>query len=76
MAGQEIQKRFILHLYIFHLYLIINKNTEKGMYLVIQEPFSSNMWCVTTFCEYPVSLKLLLNIPYPYKFFLKYPVSR
>ena len=43
MAGQEIQKRFVLNLYIFHLYLIINKNTEKGMYLVIQERFSSNI---------------------------------
>ena len=69
-------KRFVLHLYIFHLYLIINKNTEKGMYLVIQERFSSNIWYVTIFCEYPVSLKLLLNIPYPNNFFLKYPVSR
>ena len=28
------------------------------------------------FCEYPVSLKLLLNILYPNNFFLKYPVSR
>ena len=35
MTGQENQKRFVLHLYIFHLYLIINKNTEKGMYSVI-----------------------------------------
>ena len=47
MAGQEIQKRFVLHLYIFHLYLIINKNTEKGMNLVIQERFSSNILYVT-----------------------------
>ena len=69
-------KRFVLHLYIFHLYLIINKNTKKGMYLVIQERFSSNIWHVTIFCEYPVSLKLLLNILYPNNFFLKYPVSR
>ena len=43
MTGQEHQKRFALHLYIFHLYLIINKNAEKGMYLVIQERFSSNI---------------------------------
>ena len=49
-------------LYIFQLYLILNKNTEKGMYLVIQERLSSNIWCVTIFCKYPVSLKLLLNI--------------
>ena len=54
----------------------INKNTEKGMYLVILERFSSNIWYVTIFCEYPVSLKLLLNILYPNNFFLKYPVSR
>ena len=67
---------FTLAYFSFILYLIINKNTEKGMYLVIQERFSSNIWYVTTFCEYPVSLKLLLNILYPYKFFLKYPVSR
>ena len=37
MTGQENQKRFGLYLYIFHLYLIINKNTDKDMYLVIQE---------------------------------------
>ena len=43
MTGQENKKRFVLHLYIFHLYLIINKNTEKGMYVVIQERFSSNI---------------------------------
>ena len=43
MTGQENQKRFVLYLSIFHLYLIINKNTEKGMYLVIQERFSSNI---------------------------------
>ena len=55
---------------------MINKNTEKGMYLVIQERFLSNIWYVTIFCEYPVSLKLLLNILYPNNFFLKYPVSR
>ena len=76
MTGQENQKRFVLHLYIFHLYLIINKNTEKGMYLVIQERFSSNIWYVTIFGEYPVSLKLLLSILYPNNFFLKHPVSR
>ena len=68
--------QFVLHLYIFHLYLIIDKNTEKGMYLVIQERFSSNIWYVTIFCKYPVSLKLLLNILYPNNFCLKYPVSR
>ena len=73
MTGQENQKRFVLYLYIFHLYLIINKNTDKDMYLVIQERFSSNIWYVTIFCEYPVSLKLLLNILYPYNLFLKYP---
>ena len=39
MTGQENQNRFVLHLNIFHLYLIINKNTEKGMYLAIQERF-------------------------------------
>ena len=55
---------------------MINKNTEKGMYLVIQERFLSNIWYVTIFCEYPVSLKLLLNILYPNNFFLKYPVFR
>ena len=76
MMNRWLVKRFVLHLYIFHLYLIINKNTEKGMYLVIQERFSSNIWYVTIFCEYPVSLKLLLNILYPNNFFLKYPVSR
>ena len=76
MMNGWLVKRFVLHLYIFHLYLIINKNTEKGMYLVIQERFSSNIWYVTIFCEYPVSLKLLLNILYPNNFFLKYPVSR
>ena len=69
-------KRFVLHLHIFHLYLIINKNAEKGMCLVIQERFSSNIWYVTIFCEYPVSLKLLLNILYPGIFFREYPVSR
>ena len=36
-------KTFILHLYFFHLNLIIDKNTEKGMYLVNQESFSSNI---------------------------------
>ena len=72
MTGQENQKRFALHLNIFHFYLIINKNTEKGMYLVIQEHFSY----VTVFCEYPVSLKLLFNTLYSNNFFLKYPVSR
>ena len=61
VSMQENQKRFFLHLYIFNLYLIINKNTEKGTYLVIQERFSSNIWYVTIFCEYPVSLKLLLT---------------
>ena len=76
MMNRWLVKRFVLHLYIFHLYLIINKNTEKGMYLVIQERFSSNIWYVTIFCEYPVSLKLLLNILYPNNFFLKYPISR
>ena len=76
MMNRWLVKRFVLHLYIFHLYLIINKNTEKGMYLVIQERFSSNIWYVTIFCEYPVSLKLLLNILYPNNFFLKYPVSQ
>ena len=76
MMNRWLVKRFVLHLYIFHLYLIINKNTEKDMYLVIQERFSSNIWYVTIFCEYPVSLKLLLNILYPNNFFLKYPVSR
>ena len=77
MMNRWLVKRFVLHLYIFHLYLIINKNTEKGMYLVIQERFSSNIWYVIIFCEYRVSLKLLLNIlQYPnYNFFLKYPVS-
>ena len=65
MAGQENQKRFVLHLYIFYFYLIVNKNTEKGMYLVIQERFSSNIWYVTIFfwisripettSQYPVS---------------------
>ena len=69
-------ERFVLHLHIFHLYLIINKNTEKCIYLVIQERFSSNIWYVTIFGEYPVSLKLLLNILYPKNVFLKYPVSR
>ena len=59
-----------------HLYLIINKNTEKEMYLVIQESFSSNMWYVTIFCEYPLFLKLLLNILYPNNFFFEYPVSQ
>ena len=47
--------------------------------LVIQERFSSSIWYVTIFCEYPVSLKLLLNILYPNNFFLnfrEYPVSR
>ena len=39
----ENQKLFVLHLNSFHLYLIINKNTEKGIYLVIQERFSSNI---------------------------------
>ena len=76
MMNRWLVKRFVLHLYIFHLYLIINKNTEKGMYLVIQERFSSNIWYVTIFCEYPVSLKLLLNILYPNNFFPKYPVSQ
>ena len=76
MMNQWLVKRFVLHLYIFHLYLIINKNTEKGMYLVIQERFSSNIWYVTIFCEYSVSLKLLLNILYPNNFFLENPVSR
>ena len=70
-------KNGLFYTYIFHSYLIINKNTEKGIYLVIQECFSSNIWYVTIFCEYPVSLKLvLLNILYPNNFFLKYPVSR
>ena len=46
------------------------------MYLVIQERFSSNILYVTIFCEYPVSLKLLLNILFPNNFFLKYSVSR
>ena len=46
------------------------------MYLVIQERFSSNIWYVTIFGEYPVSLKLLLSILYPNNFFLKHPVSR
>ena len=76
MTGQGNQKRFVLHFYIFHLYLIINKNTEKGMYLVIQESFSLNIWYVKIFCKYPVSLKLLLNILYPNNFFLKHPVSQ
>ena len=76
MMNQWLVKRFVLHLYIFHLHLIINKNTEKGMYLVIQERFSSNIWYVTIFCEYSVSPKLLLNILYPNNFFLQYPVSR
>ena len=75
MTGQENQKRFVLHLYIFRLYLIINKNTEKGIYLVIQERFPSNIWYVTIFGEYPVYLKLLLNILYQNNFFVKYPVS-
>ena len=69
-------KNGLFYTYIFHLYLIINKNTEKGMYLVIQERFSSNIWYVTIFGEYPVSLKLLLSILYPNNFFLKHPVSR
>ena len=69
-------KRFVLHLHIFHLYLIINKNTENGLYLVIQERFSSNIWYVTFFCEYPVYLKLLLNFLYPNNFYLKYLVSQ
>ena len=43
MTGQENQKRFVSHLYIFHLYIIINKNKEKGMYLVIQKRFLSNI---------------------------------
>ena len=30
MTGQENQKWFVLHLHIFHLYLIIIKNAEKG----------------------------------------------
>ena len=76
MMNRWLVKRFVLHLYIFHLYLIINKNTEKDMYLVIQELFAANIWYITIFCEYPVSLKLLLNILYPNNFFLKYPVSR
>ena len=63
--------QFVLHFYIFHWYLFIDKSTEKGMYLVIQERFSSNIWYVTIFCEYPVSLKLLLNILYPNNVFLK-----
>ena len=46
------------------------------MYLVIQERFSSNTWYVTIFGEYPVYLKLLLNILYHNNFFVKYPVSR
>ena len=60
----------------FHLYLIINKNTEKGLYFVIQERFSSNIWYVTIFWEYPESLKLLNNIPFPNNFSLKHHVSR
>ena len=75
MMNRWLVKQFVLHLYIFYLYLIIDKNTEKGMYLVIQERFSSNIWYVTIFCEYPVSLKLLLNVQFLNNFFLKYPVS-
>ena len=72
-TGQENQKRFVLHSYIFHLYLIIDKNTEKGMYLafLMQQLIFYNF-----FCEYPISLKLLLNILYPNSFFFKYPISR
>ena len=75
MMNRWLVKQFVLHLYIFYLYLIIDKNTEKGMYLVIQGRFSSNIWYVTIFCEYPVSLKLLLNVQFLNNFFLKYPVS-
>ena len=87
MMNRWLVKRFVLHLYIFHLYLIINKNTEKGMYLiVIQECFLSNIWYVTTFfrisripettSQYAVSQKLFPQIiPYPGNFFREYPVS-
>ena len=73
VSMQENQKRFFLHLYIFNLYLIINKNTEMGMYLIIQERFSSKIWYVTKKKKNAVSLKLFLNILYPNNFFLKYP---
>ena len=56
--------------------LIINKNAEKSVYLVIQQRLPSNIRYFKIFCEYPVSLKLLLNILYSNNFFLKYPVSR
>ena len=88
MMNRWLVKRFVLHLYIFHLYLIINKNTEKGMYLiVIQECVLSNIWYATTFfrishipettSQYAVSQKLFPQIiPYPSNFFRKYPVFR
>ena len=88
MMNRWLVKRFVLHLYIFHLYLIINKNTEKGMYLVIQERFSSNIWYVIFFaniaypwnyfsisCSIP-TITFSSNIPYPGNFFCEYRVSR
>lgn len=59
----------------FHLYLIINKNTVKGMYLVIQESLSSNIWDITIFCESRIHETTQYYL-YPNDFFLKYPVSR
>ena len=86
MMNRWLVKRFVLHLHIFHLYLIINKNTEKGMYLVIQERFSSNIWYVTIFANIPypwnyfsiscIPITFSSNIPYPGNFFREYPVSR